>query len=144
MMYKQLNVICLTFILVLGNLIYIFANDKEKALIVYENQKTFSYNENVVNHLNELLYRFNNQVDNVYINYYKTGQINDYNSVFVINMENQITNNEFIKDLNSYNEKIYWIGNRVQDLLYNNERYNLEYDNQTYNIKSLIYKGKKY
>ncbi len=145
MTYKVLNVIFLTFILALGNVAYVFADNKEKdkALIVYENQKTFSYNENVVNHLNELLYRFNNQVDNVYINDYKADQINNYNSVFVINVENQITNNEFIKDLNSYNDKIYWVGNRVQDLLYNNKKYNLEYDNQTYNIKSLIYKGKE-
>ncbi|MDO7204932.1 hypothetical protein Q5M85_13065 [Paraclostridium bifermentans] len=65
MMCKKYIAIILSVLLVFSSSSIVFADiqKKEKALIIYENQKTFSYKENVVNHLNELLYRFNKSVD---------------------------------------------------------------------------------
>lgn len=70
-----------------------------------------------MNYLNELLHVFNKKVDKIQIDDYKSGDIESYNSVFVINMDNNIDNIQFLEDLSIYKNKIYWIGNKIEDFL---------------------------
>lgn len=144
MMCKKYIAIILSILLVFSNSSLVFADiqKKEKALIIYENQKTFSYKENVVNHLNELLYKFNKSVDNIYVNDYKKGTLTKYDSVFVINIENEINNTDLLDDLTNYKNSIYWIGNRIEDLLSYSNKYDLIYDKKVNSINKLNYKGK--
>lgn len=145
MMCKRYIVIFLIILLVFSNIGIGFANieKKENALIIYENQKTFSYKENTVNHLNELLYRFNKSVDSVYINDYKKGSLKQYDSIFVINIENEINDRDLLDDLSNYEHGIYWIGNGIEDFLSYSDKYDLIYEKKVNSINELNYKGNK-
>ncbi|WP_052951966.1 DUF2334 domain-containing protein [Paraclostridium benzoelyticum] len=145
MMCKRYIVIFLIILLVFSNIGIGFANieKKENALIIYENQKTFSYKENTINHLNELLYRFNKSVDSVYINDYKKGSLKQYDSIFVINIENEINDRDLLEDLSNYEHGIYWIGNGIEDFLSYSDKYDLIYEKKINSINELNYKGNK-
>lgn len=144
MVCKKYIAIILSILLVFSSSSIVFADiqKKEKALTIYENQKTFQYKENVVNHLNELLYRFNKSVDNIYVNDYKKGNLTKYDSVFVINIENEINNTDLLDDLANYKNSIYQIGNRTEDFLSYSKKYDLIYDKNINSINELNYKGK--
>ncbi|KKY02446.1 hypothetical protein VN21_03170 [Paraclostridium benzoelyticum] len=144
-MCKRYIVIFLIILLVFSNIGIGFANieKKENALIIYENQKTFSYKENTINHLNELLYRFNKSVDSVYINDYKKGSLKQYDSIFVINIENEINDRDLLEDLSNYEHGIYWIGNGIEDFLSYSDKYDLIYEKKINSINELNYKGNK-
>ena len=68
------------------------AKNTEKALIIYESETSISSVENKVNYLNELLYVFNKNVKKMQIDDYKSGDMKSYNSVFVINIQNDTLN----------------------------------------------------
>ncbi len=112
----------------------------DKALIVYESELNINSVENKVNYLNELLYVFNKNVEKMQIDDYKSGDMDSYNSVFVINIENDISNKQFLDDLSVYKNKIYWIGNKIEDFLDENKKYTIKYDSQNYSINELVYK----
>lgn len=95
-----------------------------------------------MNYLNELLHVFNKKVDKIQIDDYKSGDIESYNSVFVINMDNNIDNIQFLEDLSIYKNKIYWIGNKIEDFLSESKKYKIRYDSKNNNINKLIYKDK--
>ncbi|MGL5756467.1 MAG: DUF2334 domain-containing protein, partial [Paraclostridium sp.] len=145
MMYKKVTGLFLSLLLIIGSFNISLADNKIKgsSLIVYENQKTFSFNENVVNHLNELLYKFNNKVDKVYVNDYKKDMLKNYDSIFVINIDNKISNVDLISDLSNYTNKIYWMGDRVENLLNSSNKYDITYDKKINSINKLNYKGKE-
>lgn len=112
----------------------------DKALIIYESELNINSVENKVNYLNELLYVFNKNVGKIQIDEYKSGDMDSYNSVFVINIENDINNKQFLDDLSVYKNKIYWIGNKIENFLNENKKYTVKYDSQNYSINELIYK----
>lgn len=112
----------------------------DKALIIYESELNINSVENKVNYLNELLYVFNKNVEKIQIDEYKSGDMDSYNSVFVINIENDINNKQFLDDLSVYKNKIYWIGNKIENFLNENKKYTVKYDSQNYSINELIYK----
>lgn len=120
----------------------IYAYSSSKALIIYENEKTFGYNENTVNHLNELLYVFNKSVKKININEYKQNDIKNYDSVFVINIRNDISNEYLLNDLANYEKKIYWIGDKIENLLEVSNKYKLSYNGTNNNINEVSYKDK--
>lgn len=146
MMYKKLTIAILVLLIVfniLPNVAYADLKQDTSALIIYENENRFGYDENIINHLKELLYVFNSNVSEQYINSYKTGDISKYNSVFVINIQNDIANNDLLQDLSKYEDKIYWIGNKVQNYLDYSNKYDMKYSSQNNNITELIYKENK-
>ena len=117
-------------------------NSINKALIIYESELNINSVENKVNYLNELLHVFNKKVDKIQIDDYKSGDLESYNSVFVINMDNDINNIQFLEDLSTYKNKIYWIGNKIEDFLSESKKYKIRYDSKNNNINKLIYKDK--
>ena len=148
MMYKKniftINYI-IVFILILGFYFpkyKVYADSNDRALIIYENEKVFSHNENIVNHLNELLYVFNKEVNKVNINEYESGYIESFSSVFVINIRNDLKNKYLLNDLDNYDNKIYWIGDKIEDLLNHTDKYGISYDGKNNNIVDLIYRDK--
>lgn len=141
MFNKKFSIISVIILLFIIPKSFTFAdNNTNKALIVYESELNTNSVENKVNYLNELLYVFNKNVDKIQVNEYKSGDIKSYNSVFVINIENDINNKEFLKDLSDYENKIYWIGNKIEDFLSENKKYEIKYNSQNNNISKLIYK----
>ena len=148
MMYKK-NIFTtnyiIVFILILGFYFpkyKVYADSNDRALIIYENEKVFSHNENIVNHLNELLYVFNKEVNKVNINEYESGYIESFSSVFVINIRNDLKNKYLLNDLDNYDNKIYWIGDKIEDLLNHTDKYGISYDGKNNNIVDLIYRDK--
>ena len=111
-----------------------------EALIIYESELDINSVENKVNYLNDLLYVFNKNVEKVQIDDYKSGDIESYNSVFVININNDIDNKVFLEELSSYKNNIYWIGNKIEDFLGENEKYKIKYNYRNNSINELIYK----
>ena len=143
MMYKKVTISALIVLIVLNILTSVVYADSKRdtsALIIYENENRFRYDENIVNHLKELLYVFNSDVSERDINSYEQGEINKYDSVFVINIQNDIVNNQFLEDLSKYEDKIYWIGDKIQNYLEYSNKYDLRYSSQNNNITELIYK----
>lgn len=143
MMYKKVTVSVLIVLLVFNILpsgVYADSKEDTSALIIYENENRFRYDENIVNHLKELLYVFNSDVSEMYINSYEHGDINKYDSVFVINIQNDIVNNQFLEDLSRYENRIYWIGDKIQNYLEYSNKYDIKYSSQNNNITELIYK----
>ncbi|WP_195940434.1 DUF2334 domain-containing protein [Romboutsia sp. 1001713B170131_170501_G6] len=145
MMFKKKLIIGITIIiniiLVSSNRVYADDNSNKKSLIVYETRKNFKSNIDKVNHLSELLYVFNNKVDNINIDDYKKGYLNNYDYIFVININNDIGNKVFLEDINNYNKSIYWIGDKIENLLEHNNKYSIKYISKNNNITSLNYKG---
>lgn len=145
MMFKKKFIIEITIIISIilasSSGIYSENNSNKKSLIVYETKTKFKSNVNTVNHLNELLYVFNNKVDNININDYKKGCLNNYDYVFVININNNIENKIFLEDINNYNKRIYWIGDKIANLLEYNNKYSIKYIYKNNNITRLNYKG---
>lgn len=144
MMYKKFISLFLTILIVISNVNISFANDENKTLIIYECEKSFSFNENKINHLNELLYRFSNNVSKISIDEYNQGYINEFDYVFIDNIQNNISNKYLIDDLLNYRGSIYWIGNQIESLLNNNDIYNLDYENKNNNIQVIKYKGNEF
>lgn len=85
---------------------------------------------------------FSKSAVNIYVNDYKKGNITKYDSVFVINIENEINNTDLLDDLANYKNSIYWIGNRIEDFLSYSKKYDLIYDKNINSINELNYKGK--
>ncbi|CEH34112.1 Hypothetical protein RLITU_1520 [Romboutsia lituseburensis] len=144
MMYKKIYasiIIIAVFIFNVSSFTY--ADINKKSLIVYENEKTFSSNENKVNYLNELLYVFNEDVEKINIEDYKKGYINNFDSVFVINIKNDILSKDFLYDISIYNKNIYWIGNKIENILEPNKKYSMSYKGKSKNINAVFYKNKK-
>ncbi len=163
MMYKKVTISALIVLIVLNilpSVVYADSKEDTSALIIYENENRFRYDENIVNHLKELLYVenenrfrydenivnhlkellyvFNSDVSERDINSYEHGDINKYDSVFVINIQNDIVNNQFLEDLSKYEDKIYWIGDKIQDYLEYSNKYDIKYSFQNNNITELI------
>lgn len=143
MMYKKATIVILIILTVLNifpSVISTNVKEDTSALIIYENENRFRYDENIINHLKELLYIFNSNVVERYINSYEQGDISKYDSVFIINIQNDIANNEFLEDLSKYENKIYWIGDKIQNYLDYSNKYDIKYISQNNNITRLIYK----
>ena len=71
MMYKKLTIAILILLIIfniLPNVAYANLKEDTSALIIYENENRFGYDENIINHLKELLYVFNSNVSEQYIN----------------------------------------------------------------------------
>ncbi|MVO75209.1 hypothetical protein GOD97_10710, partial [Paeniclostridium sordellii] len=100
MMFKRKVIISIIFTLSVitlsSNLIYADDSINKKTLIVYETKTNLKSNINTVNHLNELLYVFNKEVNSININDYKKGDLNNYDYLFVININNNIDNKMFM------------------------------------------------
>ncbi|MCR8743997.1 DUF2334 domain-containing protein [Romboutsia lituseburensis] len=144
MMYKKFYVSIFIIAVFLFNVPYFtYANTNKKSLIVYENEKTFSSNENKVNHLKELLYVFNEGVEKINLEDYKKEYINNFDSVFVINIKNDISNEDFLYDISIYDKNIYWIGNKIENILEQNKKYSISYKGKIENINAIFYKNKK-
>lgn len=146
MMYKKVTIailIVLTVLNIFPRIIYADAKKDTSALIIYENENMFGYDENIVNHLNELLYVFNSTVSKKSINTYEKGDINKYDSIFVININNDISNDDLLEDLSNYKNNIYWIGDKIENYLDYSKKYSLKYDSKNNNIIKLIYKEKE-
>lgn len=50
---------------------------------------------------------FSKSAVNIYVNDYKKGNLTKYDSVFVINIENEINNTDLLDDLANYKNSIY-------------------------------------
>jgi len=144
-MYKKRISLVFIILIFFSYTSFSYCNNKadKKSLIVYEREKTFGYNENPINHLNELLYVFNESVSKISINDYKSGYMNDFDYVFVINIRNDIDNIDFLNDLSNFNNKIYWIGDQVENFLDFSSKYNISYNSKNNNITKLFYKNKE-
>lgn len=143
MFNKKLKIIFVIILLFIIPKSLVFAENKDyKALIIYESEVLTNSVENKVNYLNELLYVFNKKVDKIQIDDYKSKDMEYYNSVFVINIKNNVDNKDFLNDLSSYKNKIYWIGEKIEDFLNSNKKYEIKYNSQNNSINELIYKDK--
>lgn len=144
MMYKKFYASIIMIAVFIFNVSsFTYADINKKSLIIYENEKTFASNENKVNHLDELLYVFNEEVEKINLEDYKKGYINKFNSVFVINIKNDISNEDFLYDISVYNKNIYWIGNKIENILKSNKKYSISYKGKSENINTIFYKNKK-
>lgn len=145
MMYKKAAIISLSILMILNIFApstYATIKKDTSALIIYENENVFGYDEDVVNHLSKLLYVFNNEVSKKKINTYEKGDISKYDSVFIINIKNDISDNNLLEDLSNYSNKIYWIGDKIENYLDYSKKYDIKYDNKNNNITKVIYKEK--
>ncbi|CEQ26856.1 DUF2334 domain-containing protein [Paraclostridium sordellii] len=147
MMFKRKVIISIIFTLSVitlsSNLIYADDSINKKTLIVYETKTNLKSNINTVNHLNELLYVFNKEVKSININDYKKGDLNNYDYLFVININNNIDNKMFMEDFVSTNKNIYWIGDKIENLLeYKNNKFQIKYIGKNNNITNLDYGDK--
>ncbi len=145
MTYKKRFFVLLTLLILftVNTVSYADSNSDKKTLIVYENEKSFAYNENKVNHLKELLYVFNKDVSKVSVNDYKKGYMEKFDYVFVINIRNDIKNTDFLNDLTNFKNKIYWIGDKIENLLNYSNKYSITYNSKNNNITKLNYKNKE-
>lgn len=144
MMYKKFYVSIIIIVVFIFNVSsFAYADINKKSLIVYENEKTFSSNENKVNHLNELLYVFNKEVEKISLENYKKGYIKNFDSVFIINIKNDILNEDFLYDISDYNKNIYWIGNKIENILEPSKKYSMSYKGKSKSINAVFYKNKK-
>lgn len=146
-MFKRKVIISIIFTLSVitlsSNLIYADDSINKKTLIVYETKTNLKSNINTVNHLNELLYVFNKEVKSININDYKKGDLNNYDYLFVININNNIDNKMFMEDFVSTNKNIYWIGDKIENLLeYKNNKFQIKYIGKNNNITNLDYGDK--
>ncbi|MCH1966762.1 DUF2334 domain-containing protein [Paraclostridium sordellii] len=147
MMFKRKVIISIIFTLSVmtlsSNLIYADDSINKKTLVVYETKTNLKSNINTVNHLNELLYVFNKEVKSININDYKKGDLNNYDYLFVININNNIDNKMFMEDFVSTNKNIYWIGDKIENLLeYKNNKFQIKYIGKNNNITNLDYGDK--
>lgn len=141
MFNKKSTIILVILVLLLAPKSFTFAEkNTNEALIIYESELDINSVENKVDYLNELLYVFNKNVEKMQVDDYKSGDIESYNSVFVININNDIGNKEFLEDLSSYKNNIYWIGDKIEDFLRENKKYKIKYNYQNNSINKLIYK----
>ncbi|MGL6107745.1 hypothetical protein, partial [Romboutsia sp.] len=140
MMYKKAICIVVTILVTILSHNLSYADNKSNTLIIYENKQNITYKENTVDYLEELLYKFNNNVEKVNLSEYKKAHIDKFDYVVVVNIENDISNSNIIEDLSNYNGNIYWIGNKIENLLDYNDKYNIEYDGKNNNINKIIYK----
>ena len=141
MFNKKLTIILVVLLTFIPKTFVFAAKNNEKALIIYESELTINSVENKVNYLKELLYVFNNNVEKIKVDDYKSDYMETFHSVFVINIQNDIENKEFLRDLSTYKNKIYWIGDKIEDFLSENKKYTIRYDSKNNNINKLIYKG---
>ncbi|AUN10241.1 transcription factor [Clostridium botulinum] len=119
------------------------SDKKEKVLIVYDSLNFFSYNNNIVYSVRELLGAFNTAVKVVNIADYKEGEISNYDYVFVMGIERELNKKTFIKDLKNYNKKICWIGEGIDILLQNNPKYSMRYVDSKSDITEAYYSNKE-
>lgn len=141
---KRLFVLLTLLILFTANTVsYADSNSGKKTLIIYENEKSFAYNENKVNHLKQLLYVFNKDVSKVSVNDYKKGYMEKFDYVFVINIRNDIKNTNFLTDLTNFKNRIYWIGDQIENFLNYSNKYSITYNSKNNNITKLNYKNKE-
>ncbi|KEJ00681.1 transcription factor [Clostridium botulinum A2B7 92] len=119
------------------------SDKKEKVLIVYDSLNFFSYNNNIVYSVRELLGAFNTAVKVINIADYKEGKINNYDYVFVMGIEGELNKKTFIKDLKNYNKKICWIGEGIDIFLQNNPKYSMRYVNSRSDVTEAYYSNKE-
>lgn len=113
----------------------------KNTLIIYESTNEFSHAENKLNNIKQLLYVFNTKVDTININQYKSKQIEEYDYVLVTDIEQDIENEVFLRDLSNFNNNIYWLGDRVENYTNYSKKYNITYKGISNNITKLNYKG---
>lgn len=141
MFKKKLSIISIVIILFCSSISSAYADEK-KSLIIYEVETNINATENKVNYLNELLYVFNSKVEKININDYKTGYMNKFHSVFIVNIKYDIENKSVLQDLSKYKNKIYWIEDKIENLIDFNDKYDISYESKNHSINKLIYRDK--
>ncbi|MGO5066779.1 DUF2334 domain-containing protein [Clostridium sporogenes] len=117
---------------------------KGKVLIVHDNFNSFSYDNNIIYSVKELLGAFNTEVKVMNLDNYKEKEIYNYDYVFVIGIDEEINKKSFfIEDLRNYNKKICWIGKGIDIFLQNNPKYNMKYIGTKWDITETYYSNKK-
>lgn len=117
---------------------------KGKVLIVHDNFNSFSYDNNIIYSVKELLGAFNTEVKVMNLDNYKEKEIYNYDYVFVIGIDEEINKKSFfIEDLRNYNKKICWIGKGIDIFLQNNPKYNMRYIGTKWDITETYYSNKK-
>ncbi|EJP6471651.1 DUF2334 domain-containing protein [Clostridium botulinum] len=117
---------------------------KGKVLIVHDNFNSFSYDNNIIYSVKELLGAFNTEVKVMNLDNYKEKEIYNYDYVFVIGIDEEINKKSFfIEDLKNYNKKICWIGKGIDIFLQNNPKYNVRYIGTKWDITETYYSNKK-
>lgn len=132
MMYKKFIFIIIlilnTTLLSINNKV-VAKESKEKVAIIYESTNIFGFNDNIVNHLKELISgAFNKDVTTIKVDKYNEHDLEKYNYVFILGINNEIDDSKLITDLKSYKGQIIWCGLGINNLLQNNKNYNLEYE----------------
>ncbi len=139
MFKKKLSIISLVIILFCSSISSVYADEK-KSLIIYEVETNINETDNKVNYLNELLYVFNSKVEKINTNDYKTGYMNKFHSVFIVNIKYDIENKSVLQDLSKYKNKIYWIEDKIENLIDFNDKYDMSYESKNHSINKLIYR----
>ncbi|WP_242971997.1 DUF2334 domain-containing protein [Haloimpatiens massiliensis] len=112
---------------------------RKKALVIYDRHNYFSYSDNVVNSIKELFGAYDLKGEDINVEKYKSGYLNNYDYVFVLGIDGELNNRELIKDLKEYKGKICWIGKGIEFFLENNSKYNLQYSGKKMDITEIYY-----
>ena len=68
--------------------------------------------------------------------------MNKFHSVFIVNIKYDIENKSVLQDLSKYKNKIYWIEDKIENLIDFNDKYDISYESKNHSINKLIYRDK--
>lgn len=106
--------------------------DKEKVIILYESTNIFGFNDNIINHLKELISgAYNKDITLLDVDKYRERELEKYAYAFVVGINKEVKNDKLISDLKGYKGQIIWCGLGVNNLLKSSKNYNLEYEGIT-------------
>ncbi|GAA0745105.1 polysaccharide deacetylase family protein [Clostridium oceanicum] len=142
MIFKKyfISLFLLLFIIVNLNFSNVYAkSNKSKVLFVYNREKYFGANSNLVKSIKELLGHFSVDVKTKNLEDYDSTDLNKYDVVIVSGIHWNSNYTSFIKDIKSYKNKIFWIGDGIQSLIESDKKYGLEYLGKNSNMSEIYY-----
>lgn len=132
-------------VMVLAPYSIVMANEDNKiteVLIIYDKEIHRESKVNIVKSIKTLLYGFNARGHALDSRDYTKGKIHRYNKVIIISMDDELNSNELISDLNRFSGDIFWIGKRIDKLLFNHDIHNIDFKVKNLSLKEISYNNK--
>jgi len=113
----------------------------KRILLIYDFRNYFADLRDSITTTRELLGHFNVVVDEIDQAEYQSGQIDQYDYIFVIGLQGIFRNQDMIKDLAISEKTICWVGKGIELLLDETDRYHIRYEGPIYDFATVTYWG---
>jgi len=113
---------------------------KEKVLMIYDYRNQFADYRDSVKTIKEMFGHFNVIIDESSQEDYESGQIENYDYIFVIGLRGKFTNHDMIVELAKTKKTVCWVGKGLDLLLDETGKYNIKHLGSSSNFLTVSYK----